>query len=142
MNARSDDLEGLRQARAVWDFTTDNERRFLDRVSMMLQTLESFRSHGIATDFVMLIHGPATKFVARSHAGTKFAQDAPQKLTEIQSVLRQLSDAGTRIEVCLIAMERSLVANDNLLPFTVVEGNVFLNSIALQNKGYAYMRVD
>jgi hypothetical protein len=34
------------------------------------------------------------------------------------------------------------VGVDNLLPFTLVEENVFLNSIALQNKGYAYMWMD
>ena len=136
------DLEGVREARAVWDFTTADERRFLDRISLMLQTLESFRARGIATDFVMLIHGPATKFVARRHDGTKFAKDAPRNLADVHAVLGRLSDAGARIEVCLVAMDRCLVAADNLLPFTVIEENVFLNSIALQNKGYAYMWVD
>lgn len=142
MQARSSDFDGLPQARAVWDFTTGDERRFLDRISLMLSTLQSFSERKLSADFVMLIHGPATKFVARSHAGTKFADDVPRKLGEIQSVLKQLSDAGTCIEVCLIAMERCLVGVDNLLPFTVVEPNVFLNSIALQNKGYAYMWMD
>jgi intracellular sulfur oxidation DsrE/DsrF family protein len=142
MQAQRNDFQGLPQARAVWDFTTGDERRFLDRISLMQQTLQSFRDRGIATDFVMLIHGPATKFVARSHAGTKFSDDVPRKLDEIQSVLKQLSDAGTCIEVCLIAMERCLVGADNVLPFAMVEPNVFLNSIALQNKGYAYMWMD
>jgi intracellular sulfur oxidation DsrE/DsrF family protein len=142
MPPRANDLEGLQRARAVWDFTTGDERRFLDRISLMLQTLQRFRDLGMATDFVMLIHGPATKFVARSHAGTKFADNVPRNLADIQSVLKQLNNAGTCIEVCLIAMQRCLVGVDNLLPFTVVEENVFLNSIALQNKGYAYMWVD
>jgi intracellular sulfur oxidation DsrE/DsrF family protein len=142
MHVQTSDFEGLPQARAVWDFTTGDERRFLDRISLMQQTLQSFRDLSIATDFVMLIHGPATKFVARSHAGTKFADDVPRNLADIQSVLKQLNDAGTCIEVCLIAMERCLVGVDNLLPYTVVEENVFLNSIALQNKGYAYMWMD
>ena len=36
------DLEGLTSARAVWDFTTGDARRFFDRVSLMKQTAESF----------------------------------------------------------------------------------------------------
>ena len=39
-------------------------------------------------------------------------------------------------------MERSLVTRENLIDCVVDEHNVFLNSIALQNKGYACMQVD
>ena len=39
-------------------------------------------------------------------------------------------------------MGRHLVGKDNLMPFTVVEENVAEISIALQNRGYAYMQVD
>ena len=136
------DLDGLRQARAVWDFTTGDERRFLDRVGLMKQTAESFLARKVAVDFVMLIHGPATRFVARTHAGTKFEKDACPLLGDIHALLAALAALGVRIEVCLIAMERCLVTRENLLPCTVVEENVFLNSIALQNKGYALMQVD
>jgi len=142
MKLRTDDFAGLSQARAVWDFTTGDERRFLDRASLMLTTLQGFRARKLEADFVMVIHGPATKFVTRSHAGTKFAADVPSRLEEIRAVLKQLSDEGTCIEACMIAMERCLVGADNVLPFVVVEYNVLLNSIALQNKGYAYMWMD
>jgi intracellular sulfur oxidation DsrE/DsrF family protein len=136
------DLDGLKQARAVWDFTTGDERRFLDRVSLMKQTAESFLARKVAVDFVLLIHGQATKFVARNHTGTKFGKDACPLLGDIHALLAALAALGVRIEVCLIAMERCLVTRENLLPCTVVEENVFLNSIALQNKGYALMQVD
>ena len=142
MKVRTDDFAGLQHARAVWDFTTGDERRFLDRASLMLSTLQGFKARKMEADFVMMVHGPATKFVTRSHAGTKFAEDVPGRLEEIRSVLKQLCDEGTCIEACLIAMVRCLVGADNVLPFVVVEENVLLNSIALQNKGYAYMWMD
>ena len=142
MKVRTDDFDGLRQARAVWDFTTGDERRFLDRASLMLSTLQGFKARKMEADFVMMVHGPATKFVTRSHAGTKFAEDVPSRLEEIRAVLKRLCDEGTCIEACLIAMDRCLVGADNVLPFVVVEQNVLLNSIALQNKGYAYMWMD
>ena len=34
------------------------------------------------------------------------------------------------------------IARENLIPCVAVEHNVFLNSFALQNKGYACMQVD
>ena len=138
----TNDLEGLTSARAVWDFTTGDARRFFDRVSLMKQTAESFLARGVTLDFAMLIHGPATQFVALTHAGTKFDKAACTTLPEIHALLESLAALGVRIEVCLIAMERSHVARENLISCVVVEDNVFLNSIALQNKGYACMQVD
>jgi intracellular sulfur oxidation DsrE/DsrF family protein len=138
----TDDLAGLTSARAVWDFTTGDARRFYDRVSLMKQTAESFFARGVTVDFAMLIHGPATQFVAKTHAGTKFDQAGCATLPEIHALLDSLMDLGVRIEVCLIAMDRSHVARSNLISRVVVEDNVFLNSIALQNKGYACMQVD
>lgn len=136
------DFEGLDRARAVWDFTTGDARRFFDRVDLMRRTAESFIARGTAIDFVMLIHGPATQFVAKRHAGTKFEKAACATLPGIHALLATLAALGVRIEVCLIAMERSDVARDNLIGCATIEENVFLNSIALQNKGYALMQVD
>ncbi|MEO7728568.1 MAG: DsrE family protein [Burkholderiales bacterium] len=136
------DLDGVTQARAVWDFTAGDARRFFDRVSLLRDTAQSFLDRGIPTDFVMLIHGPATQFAAKTHAGTKFEKAGCTTLPEIHALLASLPAVGVRIEVCLIAMERSLVARENLIGCVAVEDNVFINSIALQNKGYACMQVD
>lgn len=38
-------------------------------------------------------------------------------------------------------MDRCAIARDNLIECVVVERNVFVNSVALQNKGYAYMPI-
>ena len=38
-------------------------------------------------------------------------------------------------------MERSAIAADNLIECVVIERNVCVNSVALQNKGYAYMPI-
>lgn len=137
-----DDLKGVTAARAVWDFTTGDARRFFDRVSLLRDTAQSFLARGIKTDFVMLIHGAATQFAAKTHAGTKFEKAGCTTLPEIHALLASLPAVGVRIEVCLIAMDRSLVARENLIARVAVEDNVFINSIALQNKGYACMQVD
>ena len=135
------DCTGLTSAKAVWDFTTGDARRFHDRASLMLHAAKRFTEQGIQPDFVVLLHGAATKFAAASFAGTKFVGDDAANLAEIQSTLKELTLVGGRIEVCEIAMQRSDVARTNIVPFMEIEENVFVNSIALQNRGYAYIPI-
>jgi intracellular sulfur oxidation DsrE/DsrF family protein len=135
------DCEGLQTARAVWDFTTGDMRRFQDRVNMMLHAMNAMRGQGIAAEFVALLHGPATKFGTREFAGTKFAHDDASLLPAIHALLQRFIGDGGRVEICRIAMDRCLVSEDNVLPGLVIEENVFTNSIALQNRGYAYVPV-
>lgn len=136
-------FDGLRRATAVYDFTTGDENMFHDRVNLIKLTAKNFRERGIETDFVILIHGPSTKFVTRTQSGTKFDGEVIAKLAEIHSLMKDLGDSGeARIVTCGIAMGRHGVARDNLMPFTFIEENVAEISIALQNKGYAYMQVD
>lgn len=137
----SDDLAGLARAQAVWDFTTGDERRFCDRLKLVIDAAEQFGMQGIRTDFVILLHGPATQFAARTLAGTKFEERGATDLSAAHELLRHFAGMGGRIEVCRIAMDRSAIAADNVITCAVIERNVFVNSVALQNKGYAYMPI-
>lgn len=143
MTGSVDYFNGLKRVAAVYDFTTGDENMFCDRIGLIKLTAENFHKRGIETDFVILIHGPSTKFVTKSQSGTKFDGETVARLLEIHAVMKNLSDSGiARIVTCGIAMGRHLVGRDNLVPFTVIEENVAEISIALQNKGYAYMQVD
>jgi len=143
MTGPADYFDGLKRVAAVYDFTTGDENMFFDRIGLIKITAENFRKRGIETVFVILIHGPSTKFVTKSQSGTKFDGEKVARLPEIHALMRNLGDSGNvRIVTCGIAMGRHLVGKDNLMPFTAVEENVAEISIALQNKGYAYMQVD
>ncbi len=135
------DCDGLTGAKAVWDFTTGDARRFQDRLGLLIHAAKSFKEQGIKPDFVVLLHGAATKFAARAFAGTKFEGDDASALAAIHDAMRELGGLGGRIEVCGIAMDRSNVTSEQLLPFVTIEENVFVNSIALQNRGYAYIPI-
>ena len=62
-------------------------------------------------------------------------------LSAAHALLQQFSGMGGRVEVCRIAMDRSDIAADNLIACAIIERNVFANSVALQNRGYAYMPI-
>jgi len=125
-------------ARCVWDFTTGDARRFCDRLELVLDTGEDFQKRGIETDFVLLLHGQATQFGARTLAGTKFGA---ADLAPAHALLRRFAKMGGRIVVCGIAMERSAIAEDNVLDGATIERNVFVSAVALQNLGYAYIPI-
>jgi intracellular sulfur oxidation DsrE/DsrF family protein len=128
-------------ARAVWDFTTGDARRFCDRLALIIDTAEEFRRQGVQPEFVLLLHSAATQFGARTLRGTKFAKPDAPDLTQAHSLLRRFSELGGRVVSCGIAMERSAIAADNLIDCATIERNVFVSSVALQNQGYAYMPI-
>src|SRR5690349_17418564 len=128
-------------ARCVWDFTTGDPRRFCDRLALVIDTAEDFHRRGIKSDFVLLLHGAATQFGARTLSGTKFDKPDAADLAPAHALLRRFAKLGGRIVVCGIAMERSEIAGDNLLDGASIERNVFVTSVDLQNRGYAYMPI-
>jgi intracellular sulfur oxidation DsrE/DsrF family protein len=136
-----DDCIGLRHARAVWDFTTGDARRFCDRLGLAVDAIEQFKQQNIAPDFVLLLHGLATQFAARTLSGSKFKEPAGEHFSTAHELLRRFAALGGRIVVCGIAMERSGIAPQNILDGVAIERNVFVNSVALQNRGYAYIPI-
>jgi intracellular sulfur oxidation DsrE/DsrF family protein len=136
-----EDCIGLTHARAVWDFTTGDARRFCDRLEMAIDAVEQFNLQDIVPDFVLLLHGPATQFAASTLSGSKFAAPQGQDFFTAQELLRRFAALGGRIEVCRIAMERCAIAPENILDCIAIEHNVFVNSVALQNRGYAYIPI-
>jgi intracellular sulfur oxidation DsrE/DsrF family protein len=137
----SEDWNGLAAARAVWDFTTGDARRFLDRLELVIDAAEDFGRRGIEVDFVLLLHAHATQFAARTLSGTKFESREAPDLAPIHARLQRFTEVGGRIEVCGIALERSAIAVENVIGCAKVERNLFANSVALQNRGYAYMPI-
>jgi len=137
----NEDWSGLATARAVWDFTTGDARRFLDRLDLVIDAAEDFGKRGIEVDFVILLHAHATQFAARTLSGTKFESREAPELTPIHARLEKFTKVRGRIEVCRIAMDRSAITEKNVIDCARVERNLFVNSVALQNRGYAYMPI-
>jgi intracellular sulfur oxidation DsrE/DsrF family protein len=90
---------------------------------------------------VVLLHAHATQFAARTLSGTKFESREAPDLAPIHARLERFTQVGGRIEVCKIALDRSAIAVDNVIDCARVERNLFVNSVALQNRGYAYMPI-
>jgi intracellular sulfur oxidation DsrE/DsrF family protein len=131
----------MADARCVWDFTTGDARRFCDRLALVVDSAEEFRQRGVQPDFVLLLHAGATQFGARTLRGTKFDKPDAPDLAPAHELLKRFAAVGGRTVVCGIAMDRSAIAADNVIDGATVERNVFVTSVELQNRGYAYMPI-
>lgn len=140
--ASASDFTGVKSVKAVWNITTGSEKVFIDRMQLIRQTADSLKKRGIKSDFVLVIHGKAAKFVTKTLQGTKFAKEKVPGMAKAQTVLKDLGGYGSKIEVCSIAMKRAKIKPSNVQPFAAIQENVFENLIVLQNKGYAYMPVN
>ena len=140
----ADIFKGVATAKTAWDVTVGDEKKFNDRMDLIRKTAESLKRRGIQPDFVVLIRGPATKFVTKTLDATNFEKekDKIKNMTGAQATLKKLKDSGVPVEVCAVAMGVQKVAKDNVQPFVTIADNVWENLIVLQNKGFAYMPVD
>jgi intracellular sulfur oxidation DsrE/DsrF family protein len=142
MSTRPSDFEGMDQANVVWDFFMGDGSFFHNRLLLIKDSFDSFSEWGITPNFFILIRGRATKFVAKSLSGTAFSEENIPELNDIHSVLDELNDVGVRIGVCKNALAKTSISEDNVASFASPEAHAVKIGIALQSRGYAYMRID
>ena len=131
-----------KEVKIVWDVTIGNESLFEDRMGLIQQTADVIRKKGMTPKFVLVVHGPATKFITRSLNGTKFENEKIVRLPDIQRVITEMSKADKmRFVQCQVPMIRNNVAEDNVLPFVDVSETVFFDLAVLQMEGYAYIPI-
>jgi len=142
--AVADDFSGVTQARAVWDFSSGDGKIFLERIRLIDNALDLLRDRGIDAHFVVTLRGAVLRLVAMDIGRTSFAGDVieAEHQQKIRAELQALAARGVKVEACLYSMRKRGVEPGNVPAFVVLEENVFANAIALQNKGYAFMRVD
>ncbi len=82
---------GTNEVKIVWDVTIGNEALFKDRMGLIQHAAEVIRKKGMTPNFVIVIHGPATKFTTCSLSGTKFENEKVEKLSDIQRVITEMN---------------------------------------------------
>ncbi len=142
MGTRPSDFEGMDQANVVWDFIMGDGLFFHNRLLLIKDSFDSFSEWGITPNYFILIRGKATKFTAKTLSGTAFSEENIPELGDIHSMLNELKNAGIRIGVCKNALANVSIAEDNVASFATSEAHAIEIGIALQNRGYAYMRID
>jgi len=130
-----------KEVKIVWDVTIGNEALFEDRLGLIQQTADVIRKNGMTPNFVIVIHGPATKFIAHSLSKTRFSDERVERLPYIQKIIVEMNRDGVQFVQCQVPMVRKNVSKDNILPFISVSETVFFDLAVLQMDGYAYIPI-
>jgi intracellular sulfur oxidation DsrE/DsrF family protein len=130
-----------KEVKIVWDVTIGNEALFEDRLGLIQQTADVIRKNGMTPEFVIVIHGPATKFVTHSLSKTRFSDERVERMPSIQKIIVEMNRDGMRFVQCQVPMVRKNVSKDNILPFISVSETVFFDLAILQMEGYAYIPI-
>ena len=141
MKSKREDSSVLEEVRIVWDMTIGNEGLFEDRLGLIRQTADVVRKKGMTPRFVIVMHGPATKFAASSLKGTKFDNEKIARMTVIQEIMFQMNRDEIRFIQCQVPMNRNNVSEDRVLPFIHVSETIFFDLAVLQKEGYAYIPI-
>lgn len=128
-----------REVKIVWDVTIGNEALFEDRLGLIQQTADVIRKNKMTPKFVIVIHGPATKFAVRSLCGTKFENEKIERLSDIHKIIVEMNKDNINFVQCQVPMTRHNVSEDNILPFFNISETVFFDIAILQKDGYAYI---
>lgn len=130
-----------KEVKVVWDVTIGNEAMFKDRLGLIQQTADVIRKNGMSPRFVIVIHGPATKFAVSSLYGTKFENEELKELDHIHRVILEMNSDCVRFIQCEVPMTRNNVSKSNILPYFDISETVFYDLAILQMEGYAYIPI-
>lgn len=133
----------VKEVKIVWDVTIGSENLFEDRMGLIQHTADVIRRKGMSPNFVLVVHGPATKFLTRCLTGTKFENEKIIRLPDIQRIVTEMNEKERmRFVQCQVPMIRNNVGDDNVLPFVDVSETVFFDLAVLQMEGYAYIPIN
>jgi intracellular sulfur oxidation DsrE/DsrF family protein len=125
--------------KAVIDCTSADARYMLTRMMLIEQTAKMIKAEGEIPEFVVIMRGGATPFIAKDPA--PYTDDKDLVIVQkLQGVLKTLFETyRADIYGCEIAMEKFDVKKKELLPFVKTTPNSFMDIIRLQNRGYGLL---
>ncbi|HSH84326.1 MAG TPA: hypothetical protein VK979_04115 [Guyparkeria sp.] len=135
-------LQGLEEARILWDVTLAKPKELLARLGVIERTYRDLERQGVAPHMVLAFRGGAVDLLT---------QDAPDRHIEsaqtillIHAKLRELAslDGIERLEACSIATRRAGITQADLIEPLVEVGNTFVTAAAYAQRGYTKIKID
>jgi intracellular sulfur oxidation DsrE/DsrF family protein len=133
-------LAGLKEGKVVYDITEGDGKALLVRIESIEETRQDLIKQGITPRFVLSFRGPATLLLQTDMEKVK-PENRPFA-GEISALIAQLSKAPgvESLEQCAVAIRHAGTKAENVVPPIKVVANSFVTIMALQAKGYAYIR--
>ncbi|RRQ24368.1 hypothetical protein D5687_02635 [Guyparkeria sp. SCN-R1] len=135
-------LQGLEEARILWDVTASDPGALLARLGVIEQTYRDLERQGVTPRMVFGFRGGSVRLLTRDAPDRNI--EHAQTILQIHSKLAELHAlAGVeRMEVCSIASRRSGITQADLVEPLVEVGNTFVTAAAYAQRGYAKIKID
>lgn len=135
-------LQGLEEARILWDVTASDPEALLARLGVIEQTYRDLERQGVTPRMLFGFRGGSVQLLTRD-APDRDIQNA-QTILQIHARLAELDalEGVERMEVCSIASRRGGITQADLVEPLVEVGNTFVTAAAYAQRGYTKVKID
>jgi len=125
--------------KSVFDCSSDNARFVKSRMSLIEKTINMIEKDGNTANFVITLHGGCVPMVSNIYNELVPDKDMPYIKKAQESIIRLAENKKVKIIVCAMSLDANAIEKKEVLPFIQISKNSFIDTIGLQNQGYALM---
>ena len=125
--------------KSVFDCSSNNARFVMTRMNLIERTMDMIEKNGDKANFVITLHGGCVSMVSDVYDEIVPEEDMPYIKMAQESITRLSQKKKVKIIVCAMSLNANAIDKKEVLPFIHVSKNSFIDTIGLQNKGYALM---
>ncbi|MFO7809360.1 hypothetical protein [Guyparkeria sp.] len=135
-------LQGVEEARILWDVTASDPEALLARLGVIEQTYRDVERQGVVPRMVFGFRGGSVRLLTRDAPDRNI--EHAQTILQIHLRLAELHalDGVERMEVCSIASRRAGITQADLVEPMVEVGNTFITAAAYAQRGYTKIKID
>ena len=128
-----------KEYKSVFDCSSDNARFIKSRMGLIEKTMHMIEKDGNTANFVITLHGGCVPMVSNIYHELVPDQEMPYIKKAQESIKRLAQDKKVKIIVCAMSLNANAIEEKEVLPFIQISKNSFIDTIGLQNQGYALM---
>ncbi|WP_038051379.1 DsrE family protein [Thioalkalivibrio sp. ALJ1] len=132
-------LEGVDQARVVFDLNNDDPEVMALYLMVIRETFEDLTDQGVEPDMILTFRGRAVTMVSEDRE--RFELTEFDHLDAIEDHIAALQEKGVHLESCSVATRLFGVDHGELLPGIEPVRNTFVSLTGYQAQGYAVIPI-
>jgi len=128
-----------KEYKAVFDCSSGNAHYIKTRMWLIDNTISMIEKQGDKTDFAITLHGSCVPMISKTFEDIVDDNDMPH-IQKAQDYLKLLANKrGVKVVACAMSLNAKAIKKEDVLEFVKISENSFIDTIGLQNDGYALM---
>jgi intracellular sulfur oxidation DsrE/DsrF family protein len=125
--------------KSVFDCSSSDARFVMTRMNLIERTMNMIEKDGDKANFAITLHGGCVPMVSDVYDEIVPDEDMSYIKKAQESITRLAENRKVKIIVCAMSLNAHAIDKKEVLPFIQISKNSFIDTIYLQNKGYALM---